>query len=68
MNDPIRVPRAAHLLIGTALVVASLAAAAQGGPPVAGQWPQYAGDNAATHYSALDQITPANVGRLKLIW
>src|SRR5690242_15678144 len=32
------------------------------------QWPQPAGDQAASHYSALDQITPANVSRLKIAW
>ena len=34
----------------------------------AGQWPHYAGDLAATHYSTLDQITAANVGQLKIAW
>ena len=34
----------------------------------AGQWPYYAADAAATHYSPLDQITPANVSRLKQAW
>ena len=32
------------------------------------QWPHYAADQAATHYSPLDQITPANVGQLEIIW
>jgi quinoprotein glucose dehydrogenase len=32
------------------------------------QWPHYAGDQAATHYSPLDQVTPANVGTLEIIW
>ena len=31
-------------------------------------WPKYAGDAASTHYSPLDQITPANAGKLKEIW
>ena len=33
-----------------------------------GEWPYYAADQAATHYSPLDQITPANVQRLKQVW
>ncbi|MBY0496973.1 MAG: pyrroloquinoline quinone-dependent dehydrogenase [Cyanobacteria bacterium] len=32
------------------------------------QWPQPAGDQGASHYSALDQITPANVNQLKVAW
>jgi len=32
------------------------------------QWPHYAGDQAASHYSPLDQITAANVGRLAIAW
>ena len=32
------------------------------------QWPHYAGDQAASHYSPLDQITPANVGTLAIAW
>jgi quinoprotein glucose dehydrogenase len=32
------------------------------------QWPQPAGDQAASHYSPLDQITPANVNRLQVAW
>jgi quinoprotein glucose dehydrogenase len=43
---------------------------AQGAPPQArdGEWPYYAADAAATHYSPLDQITAANVSRLKQVW
>lgn len=32
------------------------------------QWPFYAGDQAANHYSPLDQITAANVGKLAIAW
>jgi quinoprotein glucose dehydrogenase len=32
------------------------------------QWPHYAGDQGASHYSPLDQITPANVGQLAIAW
>lgn len=31
-------------------------------------WPTYLGDKASSHYSTLRQITPANVGRLKVAW
>jgi quinoprotein glucose dehydrogenase len=31
-------------------------------------WPVYLGDKAASHYSTLTQITPANVGRLQVAW
>ena len=36
--------------------------------PAAQQWPQPAGDQGASHYSPLDQITPANVNRLQVAW
>jgi quinoprotein glucose dehydrogenase len=32
------------------------------------QWPHYAGDQAASHYSPLEQITTANVTRLAIAW
>ena len=35
---------------------------------LAQQWPHYAGDQAASHYSPLDQITAANVGQLAVAW
>ena len=31
-------------------------------------WASYGGSVAGTHYSALDQITPQNVGRLTAVW
>lgn len=31
-------------------------------------WPVYLGDKSASHYSTLDQITPANVARLEMAW
>jgi len=34
----------------------------------AGDWPSYGHDAGATHYSPLAQITPANVGSLKVAW
>jgi quinoprotein glucose dehydrogenase len=48
--------------VGLALQIASAQA------PRSGQWPHYAGDLAATHYSPLDQITTSNVGQLKIAW
>ena len=32
------------------------------------EWPVYGGDTSNTRYSALDKITPANVGKLKVAW
>lgn len=37
-------------------------------PSAAQQWPHYAGDQGASHYSALEQITTANVARLAVAW
>lgn len=37
-------------------------------PSGASQWPAYGGGGANTNYSALPQITAANVGRLKPAW
>ena len=31
-------------------------------------WPVYGGNTDNTHYSTLNQITPANVSRLKVAW
>ena len=39
--------------------------------PASGQtteWPVYGGDASNTRYSALDKLTPANVGKLKVAW
>jgi quinoprotein glucose dehydrogenase len=33
-----------------------------------GEWPAYAADPAATHYSPLDQINAANFGQLEIAW
>ena len=32
------------------------------------QWPHYAADQAASHYSPLEQINPANVAKLAIAW
>ena len=37
-------------------------------PPTSVGWGHYGGDQAATHYSPIDQITPANVGKLEVAW
>lgn len=37
------------------------------GGPVAG-WPRWGGDDAGTHYSANEQITPQNVKKLRVAW
>jgi quinoprotein glucose dehydrogenase len=37
-------------------------------PIPAGEWPAYHRDLAGTRYSPLDQITPANIGRVKIAW
>jgi len=31
-------------------------------------WPVYGGNSDHTHYSAIDQITPANVSKLQVAW
>lgn len=58
------------LVLTAVLVGAALPAGRQPAPPIAaaGEWRHYAADAAATHYSPLDQITPANVSILKPIW
>jgi glucose dehydrogenase len=45
---------------------AVLSLAAQG--PVPGEWPYWGADRAFTRYSALDQVTAENVGRLQVAW
>ena len=39
-----------------------------GQAPPAGDWPHYAGGPESTRFSPLTQITPANVGSLKVAW
>jgi quinoprotein glucose dehydrogenase len=39
-----------------------------GTPLVAQEWRFYAADQSASHYSALDHVTPSNVGQLQVIW
>jgi len=52
-----------------ALVLSLLAAVANAQSPTPPQsWPVYAADNAASHYSPLVDITPANVADLAVAW
>ncbi len=52
-----------HRVLAIAIVAAVFMARAS-----AQQWPHYAGDQAANHYSPLDQITPANIASLAIAW
>lgn len=54
--------RLPHLILLAAGVWASVHASA------GRDWPVYLGDKAASHYSTLRQITPANVGGLEVAW
>ncbi len=44
------------------------AAAAAAAPSADGGWPAYGGDGGGMRYSPLTQITPANVGSLRVAW
>src|SRR5690348_236803 len=50
------------------LAIALCVAAVAFVTPSAQQWPQPAGDQGASHYSPLAQITPENVNRLQVAW
>jgi len=50
--------------VAVAFVAAALGRLAAGDQ----DWPVYLGDKAASHYSSLAQITPANVGQLAVAW
>jgi len=61
--------RQPHRIEGTATPPAAPAAAAAGSPPpAADDWTAYGGNAMGQRYSALDQITPANVGQLQEAW
>ena len=53
--------------IGLLLAVVAPPAWAQHGA-TDGQWTAYGGDNGATNYSSLDQITGVNVNDLQIVW
>jgi quinoprotein glucose dehydrogenase len=61
MRNPAPAPGAA-LLLGLGLLFPRLAAS------TGRDWPVYLGDKAASHYSMLAQITPANVAQLEVAW
>jgi quinoprotein glucose dehydrogenase len=52
----------------TATLLLLLSAPAPGFSAASADWPTYLGDKAASHFSALDQITPANVPSLRVAW
>jgi quinoprotein glucose dehydrogenase len=60
------------LLVGTwSLFAASCGVGDSETPPRSGpahDWPSYGGDVGGMRYSPLDEITPANVGRLEIAW
>lgn len=56
---------------GRLLVVLAACAAVSGAAaddPAKGEWRYYAGDNASTKYSPLDQINRSNVSKLRVAW
>ena len=52
----------------TAVTVVQPASPQRADFEVPGQWIRPAGDYASTRFSALDQISTANVGQLKVAW
>jgi quinoprotein glucose dehydrogenase len=50
------------------LTIVGMAAVVFLAPATAQQWPHYAGDQAASHYSPLEQITTTNVTKLAIAW
>ncbi|MBV9550785.1 MAG: PQQ-binding-like beta-propeller repeat protein [Alphaproteobacteria bacterium] len=54
-----------RLVFSVAICLFTLPLAAQ---PAPGDWTSYGRDSAATHYSPLAQIKPANVSNLKVAW
>ena len=58
------VNRSVAVLTAALFLLAAPPARAQSG----GEWTMYGGDYANTRYSSLNQITPSNVGRLRVAW
>src|SRR5215204_6037169 len=56
-------PSPRHVLAAAGLLCAAVPVRAQNA-----DWPVYLGDEGHTHYTTLSQISPANVGRLKVAW
>jgi quinoprotein glucose dehydrogenase len=50
------------------VVLSALVAVAQAAPAADSGWSAYGGDAGGTRYSNLDQITPDNVGALRVAW
>jgi quinoprotein glucose dehydrogenase len=60
---------AGRAVAGVAMLGLSWTGVAQAAQlPVGADWPTFAGDAGASHYSPLSQIAPANVSRLTLAW
>jgi glucose dehydrogenase len=57
-----------RLKAGLAAIAALAMMAAAGAQPAATDWKDWGGDAARTHYSALNQITAANVSTLRPAW
>jgi lanthanide-dependent methanol dehydrogenase len=56
------------LILATSLAASSPAIAADAGTRDDGQWTRPGKDFAATRFSSLDEITPANAGKLRPVW
>lgn len=57
-----------RLVLASVAVVALAGCSASDPGGAGGDWPFYNGDPQGTHYSTLDEITPANVGALRVAW
>jgi PQQ-dependent dehydrogenase (methanol/ethanol family) len=55
-------------LKGSIVTLALVALTSPAGAQAGKEWPTYGGDHANTRYSSLDQITTANVGKLRVAW
>ena len=64
MTQPHRTPRVLDCAFLALILVAHSTAHAQQNA----NWPVYGGSDDHTHYSTLNQISPANVGRLTVAW
>ncbi len=68
---PLRPPlvRHASTVWITCVTLAALSACAPSdGGKASADWPVYGGSDSHTHYTTLDQISPANVARLQVAW